>query len=305
MTAKTLRQRHARAFIQLERYPVWVGWAIVGAYLGMIAIAIAVGAALISAPVGIGEGLIIVALMLFIGSRLRGLNNVIHECSHATLVRDRDANGRIGKFCACFTLASFDDYRREHLTHHSYIGDYERDLDLQGIERLGLHDPLTPQVIARHMVTPLILRHLPYYLSIDLSLSDGRLAQVFKLFLLGSVVASTIAFPLTTILFVVFPYVLFYTALNYWADCLDHAGLVQHGDDLFASRNILAPTWFAVLFFPRNDHYHLVHHLFPNVPARHLPDVHDKLLDDTLYRSAENAVSQSDDVIGKASPAPR
>ena len=68
---------------------------------------------------------------------------------------------------------SFTVYRDEHLSHHKHIGDYENDLDLQGIKNLGLHDPLTTPVVLRHIATPLVLRHLPYYLSLNLSRNDG------------------------------------------------------------------------------------------------------------------------------------
>jgi len=87
-----------------------------------------------------------------------------------------------------------------------------------------------------------------------------------------------------TPLFLVFP------TLNYWADCLDHAGLTDNEDDLDASRNMLAPKMLRVLFFPRNDCFHLVHHLFPQVPARHLDKGHDLLAKDEVYSSRHNAV---------------
>jgi len=292
VTAQVLRERYARSFVQFSRYSSLIGWGLVAAYVVQIVGAIAFGAWLLSGTPGTLEAVAIPLAMLFIGSRLRGLNNIVHECSHASLVQDREDNARIGKFCASLTLGSFLTYRREHLSHHKHVGDYEHDLDLQGIERLGLHDPLTPAVVLRHLVTPLVLRHLPFYLSVDLSLTDGRLVQIFKLLLIGLVLVATITAPLTTILFVIFPYVVVFTALNYWADCLDHAGLFPSEDDLFASRNVLAPKWLAWLLFPRNDQYHLVHHLFPNVPARHLPNVHSSLLGDAVYRVADNAVSK-------------
>lgn len=71
---------------------------------------------------------------------------------------------------------------------------------------------------------------------------------------------------------------------------MDHAGLVPTDDDLEASRNLLAPRVVRWLFFPRNDCFHLVHHLFPHIPARHLEDSHEALLDDELYVSHDNAI---------------
>lgn len=292
MSAKQIRARFAPEFKTMGRYPAVTAWSIVAGYVLQMALSAWIGTWLLSGGVSVLEGLFIFGLMVFIATRIRGLNNIVHECSHASFAEKREDNVAIGKVCASLTLGSFVDYRHEHLSHHAHLGNYERDLDLQGIESLRLHDPLTPRVVLRHIVTPLIFRQLPYYLSINLTQNDGRFFQLFKLGILAAVTASTVLFPLSTALFAILPYVAIYTALNYWADCLDHAGLVPTDEDLEGSRNVLAPKALAWLFFPRNDGYHLVHHLFPNVPARHLPAVHRTLLEDAVYRSAPNAVAQ-------------
>lgn len=298
MSAKLLRTRYAAAFKSMSRYPGIVAWGIVGAYVVQMALSAWIGTMLLAGGVSAWEGLAIFALMVFIATRLRGLNNIVHECSHASFAEKREDNVAIGKVCASLTLGSFVDYRHEHLSHHAHLGDYERDLDLQGIESLRLHDPLTPRVVLRHVLTPLIFRQLPYYLKINLSGNDGRLFQMVKIGFLVAITVLTILFPLSTALFAILPFVAIFTALNYWADCLDHAGLVPTNEDLEGSRNVLAPKALAWLFFPRNDGYHLVHHLFPSVPARHLPMAHQALLEDTVYRSAPNAVAQG----GKIAP---
>jgi fatty acid desaturase len=38
--------------------------------------------------------------------------------------------------------------------------------------------------------------------------------------------------------------------------------------------------------FPRNDCYHLIHHLFPGVPVNHFDRCHEELLQDPKYREA-------------------
>ena len=139
-------------------------------------------------------------------------------------------------------------------------------------------------------MTPLTLRHLKTYLNWDLGRGDGLGFQLMKMgLLLLAVVFASIA-PLTTVLFVLIPFALIYSALNYWADCLDHAGLVANEDEIDASRNVLAPPLVKLLFFPRNDCFHLVHHLFPHVPARHLENAHATLTDDPIYQQKQNAM---------------
>ena len=282
MNAKTLRQKYMRDFVGMDKYSRLNAWAIFGGYLLQIVIAIIAGSILVTLPATALTITIGAVLMLMIGTRLRGLNNIIHECSHYTFSEHREDNARIGKLCASILFNSFTDYRDEHLSHHAHLGDYEQDLDLQGIEDLRLHDPLTPRVILRHLMVPLLGRHLPYYLGLNFSQRDGRVYTALKVAILAGAAAYTLAFPLAGLLFVIVPFALIYSALNYWADCMDHAGLIEAG--------VLAPGVVRWMFFPRNDCYHLVHHLFPQVPARHLGETHERLAKDALYRSRANAV---------------
>ncbi|MEM6387347.1 MAG: fatty acid desaturase [Pseudomonadota bacterium] len=290
MSAIQLRKKYTRKFRSLEKYKRSVAWFIFASYLFQIIAAVAIGAVLLGLSGTVWQWISIAALMVFIGTRLRGLNNIVHECSHATFSDVRPDNARIGKLCAALLFSSFSAYRDEHLSHHAHLGDYDHDLDLQGIQDLKLHEPLTPLVVLRHIATPLVGRHLPYYLGLNMSAQDGAAYQVLKYGILGTALVFTTLFPLVGLLFVIVPFLFVYSALNYWADCLDHAGIVATGDDLTASRNILAPGPLRWLFFPRNDCYHLVHHLFPHIPARHLGTSHAFLTNDEIYASRDNAV---------------
>jgi fatty acid desaturase len=266
------------------------GWLLVGLFVGQIILAAVLGHFLIESPQSAWSAIAVLFLVVFVGTRLRALNNIVHEASHASFVEDRPHNVLIGKTCSALTLGCFLDYRDEHLSHHAHVGDYEKDLDFQGIEKLALHETLTFRALARHIVTPLIGRHLPYYLHLNRSKRDGRFFVLLKVSLLLAVLVVAILAPLTALLFFIVPFVLVYSALNYWADCMDHAGLVGGDDELDKSRNILAPRVVGWLFFPRHDCFHLVHHLFPQVPARHLANTHMLLAADEIYKSKQNAM---------------
>lgn len=274
----------------MDKYPTHTACLIVFAYVAQIFGGAVAGAYLLSVTYVWATPIAVFTLMVFVGTRFRGLNNIIHECSHATFTNDRSQNTLIGKFCALLLLSSFKEYRDEHLTHHAHLGDYDRDQDLQSIQNLKVHESLSKRVILRHIVTPLLGRHLPYYLNVNLSVRDGRIWLFLKGLVLFAIVLCILLFPLVTLLFVIIPFTLFYSTLNYWADCLDHGGIVSSDDDLDASRNILAPRLVRHLFFPRNDCFHLVHHLFPHVPARHLETSHRVLEMDKIYCSRGNAV---------------
>ena len=289
MSAKALRARYTRDFVGMDKYKRGIAWCILSSYLVQIVASIVLGAYLLSLPLTLLTSVGMAVTAVVIGTRMRGLNNIIHECSHATFSTVRSDNALIGKICAALLFNSFSDYRDEHLSHHAHLGDYEHDMDLQGIRDLKLHEPLSPRVVLRHIMTPLIGRHLPYYLGLNMKDRDGRVFQWMKYSVLAAALVFTVVFPLTGLLFVIAPFVLVYSALNYWADCLDHAGIVASADDLEASRNILAPGPIRWLFFPRNDCYHLVHHLFPHIPARYLGTSHEQLMQDDLYAARKNA----------------
>ena len=293
MSAKILRQKYNREFAGMERYSARAGWMIVAGYVLQISLAVMAGGHLLSFDPSWVVILMAIAIIVFIGTRFRGLNNIIHECSHATFCKERADNWAVGKFCAMLLFSSFSDYRDEHLSHHAHLGDYDHDMDLSGIKDLKIHESLTFWVVIRHLITPFLGRHLPYYLHLNFATRDGQAYLIGRLALLAVLAILVAIFPLTISVFLIASFGFSYSALNYWADCLDHAGIVASGDDLVASRNILAPRVLRAIFFPRNDCFHLVHHLFPHIPARHLEASHLMLTEDVLYRSRPNAVSRS------------
>jgi fatty acid desaturase len=253
-------------------------------YVAQVAAAMGAGYWLLQQPLSPLTGLGVAAAMLFIGTRLRGLNNIVHECSHFTFSQRREDNVVFGSICASLVLGCFQDYRRKHMTHHAHLGDYDKDLDLQGIRAFRLEEPLTPRTLVRHILTPIVALHLPHYLSIDLSGTDGRIYRVLKIGLIAAAVAALAFDPLAAVLLIWVPFLWIYSAINYWTDCVDHAGLVESGEELTSSRNVLMPKQLSAILFPRNDCYHLVHHLFPHVPARHLEDCHKQLMGNRQYR---------------------
>ena len=283
-----------RRFSGMERYPAAISWMIVGAYVGAILASIAFGAYLLTLPLTVWTVALMAITSIFIGTRLRGINNIVHECCHSTFSERRDDNVVIGRVCASILMKTFSKYRDDHLSHHANNGDYQNDAEFKVIEKFGLHEPLTMKTVLRHFVTPLLGLHLPYYTGVNLSGDDGRFYVYLKVALLALMGVFLALSPAVAILFVIVPLFYIYPTLNYWTDCLDHAGLVGAEDELEASRNVLAPSVVRWIFFPRNDSYHLVHHLFPQVPARHLHRAHLELCKDKSYQNVPAAVRPGD-----------
>lgn len=285
MSGRAVRQQFMREFQRLSRNTPIVSGLTVTSYAAQTIGSIGCGYWLLGQQLSVWTGLAVAVLALFIGTRLRGFNNIVHECSHFTFCERREHNVLFGSICASVILGCFRDYRDEHMTHHAHLGDYEHDRDLQGIRDLRLEDPLTPRTVMRHVLTVASGRHLPYYLSINLSSQDGKIYAALK----GSLIAIGVAFlildPVAAILLLWLPFVWVFTAINYLTDCIDHGGLINAADELDSSRNVPIAKQLRPLLFPRNDCYHLVHHLFPQVPAHHLDSCHERLLAHPDYRA--------------------
>lgn len=293
MSGQLVRQKFMRQFVGMPKYSRWTAWLLVFFYLVQALVGIFVGHYLLSFPLsGLTVGLMILT-SLFIGTRLRGLNNIVHECTHSTFSDYRSDNELVGKFCSSLLTGCYKQYKADHLSHHAHLGNYDQDRELAAIEKFRLHDPLSTSTILRHIATPLLGRHLKMYSGINLSGGDGAFFLGLKIVLLITISLFAIFYPYTAIFFVLLPLFYIFPTLNFWTDCLDHAGIVGAEDELEASRNVLAPLPLRLLLFPRNDCFHLVHHLFPQVPARHLETAHELLSEDTMYRNQRQAVGSS------------
>lgn len=269
----------------LSRYPRAWAWLVVGGFVLQAVLGMVLGAYLLSLPTTWLTVVLMVVTSIFIGTRLRGLNNIVHECSHSSFSEHREDNVVLGRVCSALLTGCFKTYKEDHLSHHAHLGDYEHDHELAAIERFRLHEPLSVRTVLRHLVTPLTGRHLIMYSGVNMSGADGKVFLGLKIALLLAVTVFTVFNPLTSLFFVIVPMFYIFPTLNFWTDCLDHAGLVGAEDELEASRNVLAPAPVRFLLFPRYDCYHLVHHLFPQVPARHLREAHEQLCSDAEYRN--------------------
>ena len=298
MSGHAVRQQFMQEFRGLSRNTRPISGMIIACYVLQVMLVSGLVYWFLRQPLPRTTGLGVAAVMFFIGTRLRGVNNIVHECSHFTFTRCREDNVVFGSICASLILGSFRDYRDEHMTHHAHCGDYDKDLDLQGIRSFRLEDPLTPRTILRHALTPVLGLHLRYYLSVNLSARDGEFYRALKIGLVAAAIVFLVLDPLAALFLVWLPFAWVFPALNFWTDCVDHAGLVGAPDDLDSSRNLLMPKQLSAILFPRNDCYHLIHHLFPQVPSDHLAACHQKLLTHPDYR-ARTEGSRARGAIGK------
>jgi fatty acid desaturase len=227
-----------------------------------------------------------IAAAFFIGTRFRALSNLMHECSHYALTTDREWNNILGRLLSIPLLSSFDHFRQTHFSHHQHTGDSELDLDFLGYERFRFDEPLTRSAVVRHLLTTLTLRHVPSFVGKTLFVrSEPNVYNVLRLAYAAGVLAPLVVFgPLSipgliVIGYLVVPYAVTFQIINYWTDVVDHAGLFDNVDELHQTRNaVIGNPVLRAILFPRQDCFHLVHHLFPAVPVAELPTFHAKLM---------------------------
>ena len=178
---------------------------------------------------------------------LRYLLNIVHECVHATFFSNVKANDRLGIILCVFLLFSFRRYAYEHISHHRYLGDPEKDLDLKSKVQL-LHGKFSLKELLTHLKPTL------YDKSDTLFINFLRCAWF--------IVICLFVFPIIT-----------YSAfrmLNLWCDFQDHKYFLQGPT---CHRHVSRFGLINLLLFPRNDGYHDVHHMFPKAPSKKLPEI--------------------------------
>lgn len=221
-----------------------------------------------------------------LASCFKGLNNIVHECSHRSFCRSLRANRALGIGVCMLLLTDFASYLREHASHHRYLGDYTRDLDFQLRRQLDHSQRITWGRIARDVLT---LRVFAFYLP---RVALGNPQHLVGAALLGGVlVALGVAGAWHAVSALVLSYVVFLAVLRYLIDIVDHGGLYRADvEELHKSRNfIIRNPLLRWMLFPRNDCYHLVHHLYPYVPVSCFGQAHALLLEEDDYRRLPHA----------------
>lgn len=239
---------------------------------------------------------------IFVGSRLRGIGNVMHECAHYSLFARRKLNLILGTTIAILDFTSFADYRSDHLSHHIYLGDCEKDRDFATRKNFGFEIELSCSSVFMHLSKVFTSQFYKIYLNrIIFSKADsavvatGRIAWIFilalSLYFMGVLNFS---------LYILLPYITFYQWFRYFSDVIDHAGLTASDHKNLRSRNHIFNISFLNWFlFPRNDSYHLVHHLFPAIPSWKLNDVHDVLKNNISYLKLNHNLFLDSNIEGK------
>jgi len=232
--------------------------------------------------------------IIFIGTRFRAINNMSHECFHFAFTKSRRANEIFGVIFSILECSKFELVRKEHQTHHTYLGDYEKDADFRALKKYKFWKTFSRDQINFHIKTALSFRFLKEYLFfVYYSQEDPLWGKIFRFMFLMLQILLLFQFPLEILLFLVIPYVTTYQLHKYLIDALDHGGLLNQSEELYKTRNfILGGYLLKLFFFPRNDTYHLVHHLFPSLAVECFAQAHTILMTSSEYKKLQHTAKE-------------
>jgi fatty acid desaturase len=233
-----------------------------------------------------------------IGCRQRALAELLHQSAHKTLAANPTLNFIAGTMFSGWLVAqSWSPYWISHVfRHHLRFGGSD-DPDYQYHIAQGLYEPRSDGSFKwQFLISPLLFFRTPSKV-VDLirnrfiSPEEPWWESVVKLTYLTLLVGTFVAlgYGWEFFLFWVVPLLLSFPIVNWYVELTEHYPLVRGGsEDIHLSRNRWTGLIGKFLTGIHHENYHLVHHLFPGVPAWRLPQVHRILMRDPEYKAIQD-----------------
>jgi fatty acid desaturase len=211
--------------------------------------------------------------VVIIANRQRALGNILHDAGHRNLHRTPWVNDIITNLLvAPLMFGNLSSYRDAHIKHHLHLGDSERDPDFLPATE---HRPAEwAENYARH-----VLSLKSWWGSVGGHLVTGQVTLFGRLYIVAwwSLFAwalNTLEGPDYLAAFAVLWFVArgtLFHLITIFREMCDHFGLRSGGVISFTRDILRHGVWYA-LIHPRNNGYHLTHHLLPAVPYYRLPE---------------------------------
>lgn len=240
--------------------------------------------------------------IMAIARQHRAMENMVHDGSHGNWHRSSKKinDWLVDALVALPVLSSVGTYWPFHRDHHGAFGGHDdpcrRRFDAMGIYDIDLSTPWKIAVA--------VLRWLPeynaeYYKEIG-SLAGSVFAKfaawhlimfIFPITLIaftGFEMSAINAFALSFVAWVAFwmiPFTLPLPVIRSIAEAEEHD--YDRADTEFDATFTNSGFWHRMLFHPAGDAYHLIHHMYPKIPAWAHGDVHKYLMaNDPKYRQS-------------------
>ncbi len=211
--------------------------------------------------------LFVIIIVLFITRQFRYLENVVHFGSHYNVSRNKGINDWVINVLAAFpTMQNIGGYRKFHRIHHAFFGGKE---DPCKIRFSDIGDSAKGFTEAKSILKNLV-NYLPKY-TISYYKDVGSSFKTVGIFIFWHTAVFTIMWTLFGTDFLSFSLIIllicFFILLpivRYIAEISEHDYLSSNTEFSCTFNNL--SIWDFMLFHPGGDAYHLVHHLYPNIP---------------------------------------
>ena len=213
--------------------------------------------------------------VLVLANRQRALGNILHDAGHRNIWRERAKNDLVARLLvAPLLFASLSRYRETHFQHHLELGRAQGDPDL-----IPGQDHLPSSWMVSY--TRCLFSRSAWLGSLGGHLFDRKVGCRSKAFILGWWVCFGVVliwliggdFVLAFMsLWLIARATLFHCITTFREMC-DHFGLLPGGVFGFTRDMVCHGPWRWIIH-PRNNGYHLTHHLLPAVPYYRLPKAH-------------------------------
>ncbi len=224
--------------------------------------------------------------ILVIANRQRAIGNTLHDAGHNSLHRNRAINDAIAN--ALIAPAAFSDvahYREQHMRHHMNLGVSATDPDY-------LAPPHRPTAGWVDSLLRNVLSVRQWWGSVAGHLGSGDVRWPAKLYICAWWVAACVLIGLAAGAQFLWAFVLLWmlaraTAfhlITMFREMCDHYGL-RPGGILSFSRDVRGDAFLFRLIHPRNNGYHLTHHLLPAVPYYRLARAQQLFAGTSVYRA--------------------
>ncbi|MBL8388610.1 MAG: fatty acid desaturase family protein [Hydrogenophaga sp.] len=213
--------------------------------------------------------------VLVLANRQRALGNILHDAGHRNIWREKAKNDLIARvLVAPLLFASLSRYREAHFQHHLELGRVQGDPDL-----IPGQDHLPSSWIVSY--ARCLFSKTTWRGSLGGHLLDHEVGWRSKAFILGWwayfcglliwLIGGDFALVFMS-LWLIARATLFHCITTFREMC-DHFGLLPGGVFGFTRDMVCHGPWRWIIH-PRNNGYHLTHHLLPAVPYYRLPEAH-------------------------------
>ncbi|MEL6253943.1 MAG: fatty acid desaturase family protein [Bacteroidota bacterium] len=242
--------------------------------------------------------LLYVLTITIIGARMHALAILMHDAAHFRFLKNRKHNDLLTNYLTMyFIFSSIEVYRKNHLKHHQHLNTED---EPDWFFKIGRRDFTYPKSRAEFILTV-----LAYFTMIRGFLDaiwflkrfapantpgakkkaslKSKLPRIFFYVILATVL-SIFGLWKAYLLYWVIPYLSTFFMFQYVRSVSEHFGELERDHLLNSTRTVKTNLFERFFFAPHNVSYHLEHHLYPGVPYYNLPQLHDLLMEQEIYR---------------------